>query len=78
MIMEWVKMTAVNMSELQYPANLEMVLQFWYFLGTRKKETAKFACNKLVKGLCEFYYCGFLLVFAESNIYYTYLVQSPQ
>lgn len=55
---------AVNMSELQYQANLEMILQFWYFLGTIKKEIHKLAYNKLLQGLCEFYYCGFLLVLA--------------
>lgn len=44
--------TAVNMSELQYQANLGKILQFWYFFGTTEKETPKFACNKLVMGLC--------------------------
>lgn len=38
---------AVNMSKLQYQANLEMILQFWYFLWTTEKETPKFACNSL-------------------------------
>lgn len=47
--------SAVNMNELQYQANLEMILQFWYFLGTTDKETPKFACNKLEKGLCSVY-----------------------
>lgn len=43
---------AVNMSKLQYQANLKMILQFWYFLGITEKETPKFACNRLEKGLC--------------------------
>lgn len=42
----------VNISELQYQANLEMTLQFWYFLGATEKETPKFACNRLKKSLC--------------------------
>lgn len=55
---------ALKASELQCEANLEMLFQFWQFLGITKKEMPKFACNKLVKCLCEFNQCGLLLVFA--------------
>lgn len=43
---------AMNISELQYQENLEMILQFWHFLGTTENETPKFACNRFEKGLC--------------------------
>jgi len=52
-----------KLTQLQYQANLETIFAVLVLSGTPRKKIPNFACKRLVKDLCKFYYHGYLLVF---------------